>query len=246
MGSNLWCARTSMFLFGVDPLRRQEDLDLCAFVRTAQSGFNNGMSSHPQQNYCIPSAPVNSYEDPSSVVTQRHFMYGGNSTSSHQSAAPAYLHNAEFSQSPLPTDTTYSFLENDQGNIATGQHSYDSNFRPPVLDDPSANNLEFSDNVLESYPVEGHPHSVHDNQSESPSDSLLVCKWNDGRGPCNHKTSSEGEIVNHVSLFHLPPAGRTLMKCQWEGCKLTKPICRDTILRHIRQIHLGIRPRRQS
>ncbi|KAG2346527.1 hypothetical protein BDR05DRAFT_790113 [Suillus weaverae] len=225
MGSNRW----------------QEELDLYALARAAQSGF----VENPQPHYYIPLAPVNSYEDLPSVVTQHRLMYGGDSTSNDQTPAPAYLHDAEFSQSPLPTDMAYAFLENDQGNIATGHHSHNSHFHTPFPDDPSANNLGFSGNVLKLYPVEGHSHSVHDNQSEShASDSLLVCKWDDGRGPCNRKTSSEGEIVNHLSSSHLPPAGRTLMKCRWEGCKRTKLICRDTILRHIRQIDLGIRPRR--
>ncbi|KAG1780084.1 hypothetical protein EV702DRAFT_58885 [Suillus placidus] len=234
MGSNRW----------------QEELDLYALVRAAQSGFidNGPLSSQPQQNYYIPLTPVNSYEDLSFVVTQHRLVYGGDSTSNYQIPAPAYLHDAVCSQSPLPTDMAYAFLENGQGNIATGQHSYNSHFHPPFPDDPSANNLGFSSDVPESYPVESHPHSVHDNQSEShPPDSLVVCKWNDGHGPCNHKTSSEGEIVDHLSLSHLPlVAGRTLIKCQWDGCKRTKLIRRDTILRHIRQIDLGIRPRRLS
>ncbi|KAG2356701.1 hypothetical protein BDR07DRAFT_1491556 [Suillus spraguei] len=134
--------------------------------------------------------------------------------------------------------------ENDQRNthIATGQPSHSASFdyfNPPFSDDPSAND------VSEPYSIKSHPHQVHANQSEShASGCSSVCKWNDGHGPCN-ETASKAEIVNHLSS-HLPPPGRARMKCQWEECNLPDLICRDTILRHIRQIHLGINRRRQS
>ncbi|KAG2035440.1 hypothetical protein BDR03DRAFT_962639 [Suillus americanus] len=74
--------------------------------------------------------------------------------------------------------------------------------------------------------------------------SDCVCKWDDGHGPCDVTVNKE-EIADHLSSSHLPPSGRARMKCLWEGCEL-EHICRDTIIRHIRQIHLGIKPRRQS
>ncbi|KAG2064517.1 hypothetical protein BDR04DRAFT_1109989 [Suillus decipiens] len=101
----------------------------------------------------------------------------------------------------------------------------------------------------EPYPIKKHPHPVHANQSESHAPGCsLVCKWNDGDGPCG-QTASQAEMINHLSSSHLPRPGRARTikcQCQWEGCNRTDHFCRDTILRHIRQIHLGINRRRQS
>ncbi|KAG1874941.1 hypothetical protein F4604DRAFT_1763104 [Suillus subluteus] len=236
----------------------QEDSELNKASRAEQLGFiDNGLSSSQfQQNFYLSLAPVNRDGDPPPVITQFHLMYGGGSTSNDHVPALAHLYDAGFSQSnsQFPSGLESPFLENDHRDIhiATQQPSHNTSFnhvRSPFFDDPSASNLGSSGNVSEPYPIESHPHPVHDNQSEShASDRLFVCRWNDGRwhGPCD-KTANEGEIVSHVSLSHLPQlAGRTPMKCKWEGCKLQKSICRDTIIRHIRQIHLGIKPRRQS
>lgn len=138
----------------------------------------------------------------------------------------------------------------DPFNSATGQPPHNASFekaRSPFSSDSSANNAGFPGNASELYPNEGHPHSIYDNQTESPhaSNRLLVCKWRDSRGPCDKRLNEE-EVVDHMTSLHLPPPGRTLMKCQRDKCKLKDHICRDTILRHIRQIHLKIRPRRQS
>ncbi|KAG2059264.1 hypothetical protein BDR06DRAFT_967825 [Suillus hirtellus] len=130
------------------------------------------------------------------------------------------------------------------------------NYLPSVPGDPPPvfvnnqelliNNLDSSGNVSESRLIKGHPHPVHDSPSESHTSSrLFVCKWNDGHGPCDTTAASVEELVNHVSSSHLPPPGPTPLKCKWQGCRLRKLICRDTILRHVRQIELGISPRRQ-
>ncbi|KAG2035430.1 hypothetical protein BDR03DRAFT_528568 [Suillus americanus] len=204
--------------------------------------------SQYQQNYYPPSSPVNWDEDPPPVVTQYHLMCGRDPTSNDQMPTLAHLHDAGFFQSSFPSEMTHPLPENDQRDvyIATGQLLHNEFFHSPFSYDPSANSLGFSGNVSESYPIESHPHPVPDDQSEShASDCLLVCKWNDGDGPCGKTEDSEREFVNHLSSFHLPPSMRTRIKCQWEGCTLQKFIRRDTVHRHIRQIHLRIRPRRQ-
>ncbi|KAG1841427.1 hypothetical protein DFJ58DRAFT_808390 [Suillus subalutaceus] len=198
-----------------------------------------GIVDNPQPPFYPPSASANWDGGPPPVVTQYHHMDGGHSTSNDQAPALAHLHDAGSYQSLFPSDMT-----------ADEQFSHNasfSHFHPPLFDDPSANNLGFSGNVAESHPIEGHPHPVHDNQSEShASGRLLVCKWNNDHGPCN-KTIDEGEIANHLRSSHLPRSGCTpVVKCQWKGCKLPNLIRRDTIIRHIRQIHLKIKPRRQS
>lgn len=250
--------RIPPLLFVMDSLHSQEE-ELCDKCKTLyyaeQLEFvDNSLSpSQLQQYYHLPSASVNSDEDFQSEVPHYHLMHGGDSTGNGHVPAPAHLHDTRFSQSNgrFPSDLTAPFLENGQHEIhvAAGQPPHTAFFnhaRSPFSDDPFANNLGFTGNASESYPNEDHPHSVYDNQSESPhaSDRLLVCKWHDSRGPCG-KHVNEEEVADHMSSSHLPQPGRTPMKCRWDGCKLKRDICRDTIIRHVRQIHFKIRPRRQ-
>ncbi|KAG1840686.1 hypothetical protein C8R48DRAFT_781703 [Suillus tomentosus] len=206
----------------------RKDSQLYKASLAERPGFvvNDLPSSQPHQNY-LPSVSG----DIPPVATQHcrhHPMYGGDSTS------------------------------NDQRDIhvATGQPSHNTSFNhshTPSFDDRFVNNqelfvnnLDSSGNVSESRPIEGHPHPVHDSPLESHTSSCsFVCKWDDGHGPCDTTTVSVEELVNHVSSSHLPPPGPTPLKCKWQGCRLRKLICRNTILRHIRQIELGISPRRQ-
>lgn len=138
--------------------------------------------------------------------------------------------------------------DGDPFDNAIGQPPHNSSFiqaRSPFSGGSSPDSAGFPGNASGSYPGGGHPHHIYDNQTESPhaSNRLLVCKWRDSCGPCG-KHLNEEEVTDHMTSFHLPPPGRTLMKCQWDKCK--DHTRRDTILRHIRQIHLKIRPRCQS
>jgi hypothetical protein len=204
---------------------------------------NDGLSSsQSQSNYDLSSAPLTLDEDLQPVVTQHHLMCGDGSTSDNQMHAPAHIHDAEFFQNRFTSDMVYPLPESDQGDI------YITHSNSPFSDVLSANNMGYSSNVSELYPqvIEGHHHPVHDNQSEFHASDYL-CKWNDdGRGPCNMTVREEKEVAGHMSSFHLPPFGRYLMECKWEGCPLPDSIRRDTINRHIRQIHLNIKRRRQS
>lgn len=128
------------------------------------------------------------------------------------------------------------------------QPSYNASFNhlhSPSSNDPFVNNPESSGNIYESSPIGGQPDPVHDSPpTPLTSSSLYVCKWNDGHGPCD-MILNEREMKNHIPS-HLPRGSRlTLLRCQWEGCARQRPMRRDTIIRHIRQIELGISPRRQ-
>lgn len=140
--------------------------------------------------------------------------------------------------------------DGDPFNSSTGHPPHNASFNqaPSAFSgDPSTSNAGFPENASEFYPNEDHPHSIHGNQPEFPhtSDRSLVCEWRGSRGPCGQHLNEE-EVADHMASSHLPPPGRTPMKCQWDKCKLKGYICRDTIIRHIRQIHLQIKPRRQS
>ncbi|KAG2128659.1 uncharacterized protein EDB93DRAFT_1184182 [Suillus bovinus] len=114
---------------------------------------------------------------------------------------------------------------------ATGQALHNASFNyshPLFFENPSPNNPRSSGNVSESH----------------TSSRLLVCKWNDGHGLCG-KTLNKKDVAKHMSSSHLRRVpGAIIVECQWQGC--TEPMRRDTILRHIRQLHFEINPRRQS
>ncbi|KAG2128660.1 uncharacterized protein EDB93DRAFT_1184183 [Suillus bovinus] len=207
----------------------KQDSELFNALHAEPPGFvHHGLSSfQPQQNYYLPSPPE---DPPATVVAQHQLMYDGDSTNNDQ--APAHL---EFSRNNglSLSDSTHSFLENGQYNIhiAAGQPS---------------DNVSFNDfHSPQSFSDDGDAHTVRENQSSSHGFShLLVCKWKDDRGLCNKTENELRKMVKHVRSSHLPPHSRATMKCQWEGCK--DSICRDTIFRHIRQIHLEIGSRRQA
>lgn len=244
MGDNLW--------FGVWTDKELHDAYM-AITRQPRLVDDGPSSSQLQQLCYLPSASVNSDGDFSSNVPHYHLKRGGDSTGNDYVPAPAHLHDTRFSKSDgrFSSDLTPPFLENGQHEILIAarqppQNAFFNHARSPFSDDPFANNMEFPGNASEPYSHKDHPHSVYDNQSESPhaSDRLLVCKWRGSRGPCGEHLNEE-EVADHMSSSHLPPPGRTPMKCQWDECKLKRDICRDTIIRHIRQIHFKIRPRRQ-
>ncbi|KAG1789076.1 uncharacterized protein HD556DRAFT_1495651 [Suillus plorans] len=221
----------------------REDSELSKALCTKQLEFvdDSPSSSQPQQDYHL----TWSLGDFPIMVSQRHLMYGGDSTRNDQvSALPGFSQNS----SVFSGDLTHSFPENDQhyAQNATGHNASFNHFPSPFSDAPFTTSGGSSGDVSESIPIKGHPHPIHGIKSElHASNLLLVCEWNDGQGPCN-KILNEGEIAHHVSSSHLPPPGRTRMKCQWEGCTLQNLLRRDTVIRHIRQIHLEIKPRRRT
>ena len=87
--------------------------------------------------------------------------------------------------------------------------------------------------------VSSHPgNTVNNHQSESYAGSHeSICEWDNGS--CGW-TVDLGEVAKHMSTHHLQPRlpAASLLDCRWKGCRLSKPIRRDTIVRHIREKHL--------
>lgn len=85
---------------------------------------------------------------------------------------------------------------------------------------------------------------VKDGETESHVGHAFVCKWNDGHGICG-RTINAARTGEHMLSYHFKsplPAGSRL-GCLWEGCELHKLVRRDTIIRHIVEIHLGLKTR---
>ncbi|KAG0693706.1 hypothetical protein DFH29DRAFT_963378 [Suillus ampliporus] len=67
------------------------------------------------------------------------------------------------------------------------------------------------------------------------------CLWTDGQGRCGFMADTVKSMLKHVSSYHLhqPPASQ--VQCLFGGC--SRAMRRDTILRHIREIHYGDKSR---
>lgn len=92
----------------------------------------------------------------------------------------------------------------------------------------------------------GH-HGIHIAAGQPPHNASLTyaCKWRDRHGLCDEHVNKEN-VTDHMKS-HLPtPSPGLMVECQWDGCELERDIRRDTILRHIRQVHLNIESRRLS
>ncbi|KAG2152722.1 hypothetical protein DEU56DRAFT_512496 [Suillus clintonianus] len=101
-----------------------------------------------------------------------------------------------------------------------------------------------SDEALStSQPQQNHWYHVPEKQPEPhAADSVLICEWN----ACGYAVHASG-IAEHMSSKHLeaPKHGETLLACRWKGCQLQRPIRRDTLIRHIREMHFGMKSRRK-
>ncbi|KAG1798289.1 uncharacterized protein BJ212DRAFT_1365791 [Suillus subaureus] len=85
---------------------------------------------------------------------------------------------------------------------------------------------------------------ANDGETESHISCVFACRWNDGYGICGRSINAAG-IGEHMLSYHFksPLPADSRLECLWEGCKLHKPVRRDTIIRHIVEIHLGLKNR---
>ncbi|KIK34491.1 hypothetical protein CY34DRAFT_639388, partial [Suillus luteus UH-Slu-Lm8-n1] len=83
------------------------------------------------------------------------------------------------------------------------------------------------------------------NTSEPTDHSLveLQCMWVGPDGSCNDQIR-HCDFPSHLREVH-GMTGQAIVTCRWHGCN--KALRRDSIWRHVREIHLGIgRKRKQA
>ncbi|KAG2108930.1 uncharacterized protein F5147DRAFT_693331 [Suillus discolor] len=92
-------------------------------------------------------------------------------------------------------------------------------------------------------PHEQEPSSNNFNVLESPTQ----CLWNDSQGQCSFTADTVTTVMKHISSHHLREHQHSdcQVRCRCRGCLLRRTIRRDTILRHIREIHYGDKFRRK-
>ena len=86
-------------------------------------------------------------------------------------------------------------------------------------------------------------HQIQLPQAGSPhaSGRPYTCMWHDNGSQLCGQTAAKG-VARHMATFHFI-RGETHYVCQWKGCQRSKPYRKDTICRHIREVHLGERRR---
>lgn len=88
---------------------------------------------------------------------------------------------------------------------------------------------------------------VHRGDIPHEQESPTRCLWKDSQGQCSFTADTVTTVMKHISLYHLHEHQHPdcQVQCRCRGCLLPKTIRRDTILRHIREIHYGDKFRRK-
>ncbi|KAG2152724.1 hypothetical protein DEU56DRAFT_512743 [Suillus clintonianus] len=189
----------------------------------AQATTDDGQpTSQPQQND-LPSALVDSYDNSVSADTQHQITDWGHSISNDQALSSAGQRGPGLSQIDLPK------VHSAVGQPLHNSCPSDPHHAPSYY--PSANDASFSGTTPQS-------------QSR--------CLWD--RGQCSFTADTVKSVIEHIASDHLPkhvlPARKVKsdhpprhvlpvrrVKCQ--VCSPPKTFRRDTILRHIREVHYG-------
>lgn len=199
-------------------------------------------TSQPHQHF-LQSVLENSHGDSTPVAPQHHVACDGGSTTEDQMG------------------------RGDIQSSAAGWHSrrVPSSYSPHAFSDyVPAHNMGFRDTNLDDpwpiSPMQGFQHNprhqvqqevyayprrvVKDGGTESHVGRAFVCRWNDGYGICG-RTIDAAKTGEHMLSYHFksPLPADYRLECLWEGCELHKSVRRDTIIRHIDEIHLGLKYR---
>ncbi|KAG0693705.1 hypothetical protein DFH29DRAFT_377779 [Suillus ampliporus] len=94
---------------------------------------------------------------------------------------------------------------------------------------------------------EGMFHDQAPSHDVDVSQSQTQCLWTNSQGQCGFTAGTARSVLRHISSRHLrehrQPASR--VQCRCRGCPLPGTIRRDTMLRHIREMHYGDKYRRK-
>lgn len=79
-----------------------------------------------------------------------------------------------------------------------------------------------------------------------PPATLYDCSWGQSGSDCKFTAETVADVIKHISAAHIRNY-RQLdhIRCRCNACPLNKVIRRDTLIRHIREIHYGDKYRRK-
>ncbi|KAG1745737.1 hypothetical protein EDB19DRAFT_1692436 [Suillus lakei] len=227
---------------------RKLDSDLYAHVKA--SGRPQGTAHEPLQK-CMYPVPMNPYNNATASAVSQY------------RAQP----KTDYCASPRVEDSlSSSVLSLSSSGKAVAQHHVQSD-SPNYLyaiNPQSHSTMPHATSKSPAAPSHAHrgsQHNVHHHQlrgdipheQELPfnnfdvSESQTQCLWNDSQGQCGFIADTVTTVLRHISLHHLREHQQPdcQVQCRCRGCLLRRTIRRDTILRHIREIHYGDKFRRK-
>lgn len=71
--------------------------------------------------------------------------------------------------------------------------------------------------------------------------STNICEWTENGAICGHKIT-RANLPEHLSVHGIKNKSRNSpTTCHWAGCKKRAPMNRESIVRHIREVHLRLK-----
>ncbi|OJA09731.1 hypothetical protein AZE42_06852 [Rhizopogon vesiculosus] len=217
--------------------------------RTANDSTSPQQSMSPIQNGPVVMEPPATYGD----ATNNDYSQYGDATTDNYSQTLHYMSEPDLSQPNIGSHAAGQYGPVVAEPLATYGDAATDNYSQTPYYYPSESCLSQADirsdaagqsprdvpfdyvflpHEFPKKPEPGHP--VHDHKSD-------ICEWHDGNGICG-QTVKAGSFADHMSKYHFtspePLVAGSQLRCQWHGCQRSDPYRRDTINRHLREVHL--------
>ncbi|KAG1849144.1 hypothetical protein DFJ58DRAFT_795305, partial [Suillus subalutaceus] len=145
----------------------------------------------------------------------------------------------------LPSAPVYGMhsMSNDQVLAPVGL--YDA--VPPQSNDsgPLPNDVSSPSPHLDQQIDQPNIHSAAGQPSNDGFPTQIPCLWTDHQGQCGISADTTKSILAHISLQHLPKKQPSASRVQCHICSPAKTFRKDTIRRHIGEIHYEYKCRRR-
>ncbi|KAG2136918.1 uncharacterized protein EDB93DRAFT_770520 [Suillus bovinus] len=226
-----WVSSTSIFCSRAYILDRKIDSDLYAHVKA--SGRSQGMA----HENCV----HNAHTDPCNSASPVQ-QYRAQSKTGYCASASCDPHVEDLlSSSASPLTSSGKAVAQHYTQSTAGQSLYNSSTSnyPYTVDPQLPSSMPHATDI----PHEQEPPFNNFDVSESP----IQCLWSDRQGQCSFTATTVSTMMKHISAHHLREHQHPdcHVRCRCRGCLLQRTIRRDTILRHIREIHYGDKFRRK-
>lgn len=227
------------------------DSDLYAHVKAC--GHPQGTPHEPLQN-CMYLVHTNSCNNGAAPTAPQHRTQSKTSYCASASCDPHVGDSLSSSVSSL-SSSRKAVAQHYTQRVAGQTLSYGSTDSPNYLYTVDPQLPSTMPHATGKFPAAlSHVHRGHTPHEQEPSfndfyvsESPTQCLWNDSQGQCSFTADTVTTVMKHISSHHLREYQdpNCQVQCRCRGCLLRKTIRRDTILRHIREIHYGDKFRRK-
>ncbi|KAG1874939.1 hypothetical protein F4604DRAFT_1763092 [Suillus subluteus] len=236
-----WVSSTLIYSSCAHIFDRKLDSDLYAHVKA--SGCPQGTA---YENFMHP-VHMNSCDNATTSAVSQHRAQSKTSYCASDSCDPHVEDSLSSSEKPVTQHYAQSVARQSLRHGFSDSPNYLYSVDPQLPSTMPHTIGKFPATLLHDHrgdiPGEQEPPFNNSNASESPTQ----CLWNDSQGQCSFTADTVMTVVKHISLYHLHEHQHPdcQVQCRCRGCLLPKTIRRDTILRHIREIHYGDKFRRK-